>query len=403
MRVCPPNLAPKAAADKFLWPSSRRLSPFKYGLLHAMRYADVLHTVPLFGAIAVRNRYDRKLSLRAGRIWQRIHLFATARGFAGAPCNELVELVDHQRLRGQPAQAAAALSTPLIGARRGSVYVPPRLSGVRGFSESSPPGPGCAQSVTLINDSPAYEGASGGGRLTTCSTESFARKAAAQLPSGLERALEPMLKTIEALTEQIGAYDRVIDELASRYPATEVLRQVTGVGALTAVAYALTLGDSSRFGTSRDIGAFLGLVPSQHDSGNDVSQLSITKAGNTLLRRLLVGSAPTTSWAFRGRDCDLRRYGERLMSRRGRNAKKRANVAVAWELAVLLAADYGWAARFTIHFIPGEKIARQRNGSKTKRFQKSQHLTKSRVHGDCDGIFGQLSARSLCRWQRRPA
>ena len=333
VRVCPPNLAPKAAADKFLWPSWRRLA-FKYGLLHAMRYADVLHTVPLFGAIAVRNRYDRKLSLRAGRIWQRIHLFATARGFAGAPCNELVELVDHQRLRGQPAQAAAALST-LIGARRGSVYVPPRLSGVRGFSESSPPGPGCAQSVTLINDSPAYEGASGGGRLTTCSTESFARKAAAQLPSGLERALEPMLKTIEALTEQIGAYDRVIDELASRYPATEVLRQVTGVGALTAVAYALTLGDSSRFGTSRDIGAFLGLVPRQHDSGNDVSQLSITKAGNTLLRRLLVGSAHYIL-GVQGPDCDLRRYGERLMSRRGRNAKKRAIVAVAWKLAVLL-------------------------------------------------------------------
>ena len=89
-----------------------------------------------------------------------------------------------------------------------------------------------------------------GGRLTTCGTDCFARKAAAQLPSGLESALGPMLKTIEALTEQIRAYDRVIDELASRYPATEVLRQVTGVGALTAVTYALTLGDSSRFGSS---------------------------------------------------------------------------------------------------------------------------------------------------------
>ncbi len=130
-----------------------------------------------------------------------------------------------------------------------------------------------------------------GGRLTTCSTESFARKAAAQLPSGLESALEPMLKTIEALTEQIRAYDHLIDQLASRYPATEVLSQVTGVGTLTAVAFALTLGDPSRFGSSRDIGAYLGLVPRQHDSGNHVSQLSITKAGNTLLRRLLVGSA----------------------------------------------------------------------------------------------------------------
>ena len=174
-----------------------------------------------------------------------------------------------------------------------------------------------------------------GGRLTTCGTECFARKAAAQLPSGLESALEPMLKTIEALTEQIRAYDRVIDELASRYPATEVLRQVTGVGALTAVTYALTLGDSSRFGSSRDIGAYLGLVPRQHDSGNHVSQLSITKAGNTLLRRLLVGSAHYIL-GVHGPDCDLRRYGERLMTRGGKNAKKRAIVAVARKLAVLL-------------------------------------------------------------------
>ncbi len=174
-----------------------------------------------------------------------------------------------------------------------------------------------------------------GGRLTTCSTESFARKAASQLPSGLESALEPMLKTIEALTEQIRAYDHVIDQLASRYPATEVLRQVTGVGALTAVTFALTLGDPSRFGSSRDIGAYLGLVPRQHDSGNHVSQLSITKAGNTLLRRLLVGSAHYIL-GVHGPDCDLRRYGERLMTRGGKNAKKRALVAVARKLAVLL-------------------------------------------------------------------
>jgi len=174
-----------------------------------------------------------------------------------------------------------------------------------------------------------------GGRLTTCSTESFARKAATELPSGLESALEPMLKTIEALTEQIRAYDRVIDQLASRYPATEVLSQVTGVGALSAVAFALTLGDPSRFGSSRDIGAYLGLVPRQHDSGNHVSQLSITKAGNTLLRRLLVGSAHYIL-GVHGPDCDLRRYGERLMTRGGKNAKKRALVVVARKLAVLL-------------------------------------------------------------------
>lgn len=174
-----------------------------------------------------------------------------------------------------------------------------------------------------------------GGRLPVCSTESFARKVAAQVPSELEDALAPMLRTIEVLTEQIRAYDHAVDELASRYPATEVLRQVTGVGALTAVTYALTLGDPSRFGSSRDIGAYLGLVPRQQDSGNHVSQLSITKAGNTMLRRLLVGSAHYIL-GVHGPDCDLRRYGERLMERGGKNAKKRALVAVARKLAVLL-------------------------------------------------------------------
>ena len=110
---------------------------------------------------------------------------------------------------------------------------------------------------------------------------------------------------------------------------------ITGVGALTAVAFALTLGDPSRFGISRDVGAYLGLVPRQHDSGNHVSQLSITKAGNTLLRRLLVSSAHYIL-GVHGPDCDLRRYGERLMTRGGKNAKKRALVAVARKLAVLL-------------------------------------------------------------------
>jgi transposase len=174
-----------------------------------------------------------------------------------------------------------------------------------------------------------------GGRLSTCSSGSFARKVSAQLPSELESALLPMLRTVEALTEQIRVYDRVIDELAARYPATQVLRQVTGVGALTAMTYVLTLGDPSRFGRSRQIGAYLGLVPRQHDSGNHVSQLPITKAGDTLLRRLLVSSAHYIL-GVHGPDCDLRRCGERLMARGGRNAKKRAIVAVARKLGILL-------------------------------------------------------------------
>jgi len=64
-------------------------------------YADRMLTAPLIGFIAVRDRYDRAQCLRAGRIWQRAHLFATARGIAGRPCSEAVEMVDYERMQGR--------------------------------------------------------------------------------------------------------------------------------------------------------------------------------------------------------------------------------------------------------------------------------------------------------------
>ena len=139
-----------------------------------------------------------------------------------------------------------------------------------------------------------------GGRLTTCGTECFARKAVAQLPSGLESALGPMLKTIESLTEQIRAYDRVIDELASRYPVTEVLRQVTGVGALTAVTYALTLGDPHGSGVAETLEHIWAWCPASTTRAitfhNSPSRKPATRCfGSYWL------AVRTTSWAFTGR------------------------------------------------------------------------------------------------------
>jgi transposase len=175
-----------------------------------------------------------------------------------------------------------------------------------------------------------------GGRLPKCSTPSFAKKSIEHLPEELRIALQPMIDVIESLTDQIRQYDRQIQELAAKqYPQTQHLQQITGVGALTALAFVLVLADSSRFRKSRDVGPYLGLVPRQADSGSRVSQLGITKAGDALMRRLLVGSAQYILGPF-GPDCDLRRYGERLMQRGGKNAKKRAVVAVARKLAVLL-------------------------------------------------------------------
>lgn len=175
-----------------------------------------------------------------------------------------------------------------------------------------------------------------GERIERCSAAVFAQRLPAAIPRPLKIAVEPMLEAIEALTEQIRNYDAHIKTLASKgYPQTALLQQIQGVGPVTSLGFVLTLADKDRFRCSRDVGPYLGLVPRQRDSGLQQPQLRITKAGNPYLRRLLVGSANYIVGPF-GPDCRLRRYGERLMQHGGKNAKKRAIVAVARKLAVLL-------------------------------------------------------------------
>jgi transposase len=175
-----------------------------------------------------------------------------------------------------------------------------------------------------------------GGRLPSSSTPAFVRRAAPHIPEALQPALQPLLDTIDTLSRQIRAAERELEALAQqRYPETERLRQVGGVGAITALCYLLTLEDSARFKNGRSVGAYLGLRPRQRDSGAQSPQLRITKRGDAMLRRLLVGSAQYILGPF-GPDCDLKRWGLRLAERGGKNAKKRAVVAVARKLAALL-------------------------------------------------------------------
>jgi len=175
-----------------------------------------------------------------------------------------------------------------------------------------------------------------GYRLPASSTPSFARKVREVLPAALQAALEPVLEVLAKLTEQIRQMERRIEEVAQeRYPEAQRLREVTGVGALTALGFVLTIGDPTRFRRSREVGPYLGLVPKQDQSGQVDKQLHITKAGDGYMRRLLVGSAQYILGAF-GPACGLRTFGLRLAERGGKNAKKRAVVAVARKLAVLL-------------------------------------------------------------------
>jgi transposase len=175
-----------------------------------------------------------------------------------------------------------------------------------------------------------------GARLPSCSTTSFHKQVPEFIPQDLLPALIPVLDHIATLTHQIYAYDYQIEKLCrDRYPETKSLRNVSGVGHLTALAFVLTLEDPRRFRKSREVGPCLGLVPKQDQSGEHDPQLHITKTGNGYLRRLLVHSAHYILGPF-GEDSDLRRWGLKIAERGGKNAKKRAVVGLARKLAVLL-------------------------------------------------------------------
>lgn len=175
-----------------------------------------------------------------------------------------------------------------------------------------------------------------GDRLPATSAPAFARTVAAHVPPALAAALHPLLALLETMTRTIRAADRELAALArTGYPETAALRQVSGVGPITALAYVLTLEDPGRFPRSRSVGPYLGLCPRQDQSGGRQPQLRITKRGDGFLRRLLVSGAHYVLGPF-GPDCDLRRWGLAVAARGGKNAKKRAVVAVARKLATVL-------------------------------------------------------------------
>ena len=175
-----------------------------------------------------------------------------------------------------------------------------------------------------------------GARIPKQAAKSIGTKTRSRVPEELQEVVQPLLVSIEDLTGQIKRYDKQIEELATKhYPETGALRQVPGVGSLTALAFILTLEDWAHFARSRDVGAFLGLVPKRDQSGETEKQLRISKAGDRVLRTLLVQCAHHIL-GRNGPPSDLKRYGERIASRGGKVAKRKATIAVARKLAVLL-------------------------------------------------------------------
>jgi transposase len=174
-----------------------------------------------------------------------------------------------------------------------------------------------------------------GHRLPSAASHRFAERARAAVPEALQSALGPLLEVLELIKTQVDAYDEKIETMASeQYPETRWLRQVPGIGSLTALTFVLTIGTPERFSPSRDVGAFLGMVPRRKQSGMQDPHLRISKCGDRYLRKLLVQCAHVLMGRY-GPDCALRRWA--LEHAQGsRVKKKRTVVAVARKLAVLL-------------------------------------------------------------------
>jgi transposase len=175
-----------------------------------------------------------------------------------------------------------------------------------------------------------------GERLRSCNVRNMDPEKAEGLSPELQAALAPLLRTIESLSAGIREYNQRIEALAEQsYPEVALLKQVKGVGTLIALTFLLTLEDPHRFRKSRDVGCYLGLQPGRRNSGQSEPQMHISKEGDPYLRTLLVQGAQHILGPF-GVDCNLRRWGLKLAERGGKCGKKRAIIATARKLAVLL-------------------------------------------------------------------
>jgi transposase len=186
--------------------------------------------------------------------------------------------------------------------------------------------------ITLVRSECKVHGV----RLPICASSSFVKVAPLRIPEILRGFLQPIFDVLRSLTEQIDRYDKLVQRLCEHeFPQTGALQQVSGVGPLVSLAFVLAIGDPKRFPDSRQVGAYVGLVPRLHQSGQSDPHLQITKEGDRDLRALLVNSA-TYILRRSSPDCALKRCGRKIAKRGNPRDKSRARIAVARRLAVLL-------------------------------------------------------------------
>ena len=186
-----------------------------------------------------------------------------------------------------------------------------------------------------------------GKRLGSCDADAMGVKQVEKWEPEWAEILTPLLRLIEGCTLTIQSYDDQIEYCSEeKYPETELLRQIPGVGALTATTFVLTLDDKDRIKTSRQVGPLLGMTPARRQSSGSDPEMRISKEGDGYMRSLLVQCAQGTL-SRRGPDCDLKRFGLKIAGidqqrpvtkkdSKSRKRKKIAVVAVARKLGVLL-------------------------------------------------------------------
>lgn len=186
-----------------------------------------------------------------------------------------------------------------------------------------------------------------GARIPSCSTESFHRTAPPHIPEVLRPVLGETIAEITRLTQRIRALEREVQrKIDQEYPEARAMQQIQGVGPITALSFVLVVEDPGRFPRRRSVGPYLGLVPDLEDSGDQESELRISKAGDELCRKYLVQAAHYVLGPF-GPDSDLRLWGMSLVGSSGsKKMKKRAVVAVARKLSVLMLTLWVTGARY---------------------------------------------------------
>jgi len=161
---------------------------------------------------------------------------------------------------------------------------------------------------------------------------SLAREALARGTAG---ALESLLRQVEWLSREKSLVERQVASLSGtkRYgPQVEALCRLKGVGVLTAMTFLTELGAPSRFGNRREVGSYLGLTPSSHESGEaDDRKGHITHQGPSRVRKVLCQAV----WSRVAFDPEEQAAYQRLVKRNPKK-KKIAIVARMRHLAILM-------------------------------------------------------------------